>query len=77
LDWNLCTHDLWVVFFLKKKVNGMTYLEMLQDLNIELAESPVFAGHQMTLQQYGAPAHQSKYEHFSMKTFRDGSDPAE
>jgi hypothetical protein len=32
---------------------------MLQDLNIELAESPEFAGHQMTLQQDGTPAHLS------------------
>ncbi|CAI6344004.1 unnamed protein product [Macrosiphum euphorbiae] len=30
---------------------------MLQNLKIELAESPVFAGHQMPLQQDGAPAH--------------------
>jgi len=30
---------------------------MLQNLKIELDESPVFAGHQMTLQQDGAPAH--------------------
>ena len=49
--------DRWAVFFENEKVNGTTYLEMLQNLKIELAESPVFAGHQMTLQQDGAPAH--------------------
>ncbi|CAI6363867.1 unnamed protein product [Macrosiphum euphorbiae] len=39
------------------KVNGTTHLDMLQNFKIELAESPVFASHQMTLQQDGAPAH--------------------
>ncbi|KAL4112800.1 hypothetical protein QTP88_016529 [Uroleucon formosanum] len=54
----ICAHTIvGPYFFENEKVNGTKYLEMLQNLKIELAESPVFTGHQMTLQQDGAPAH--------------------
>jgi len=54
----ICAHTIaGPYFFENEKVNGTTYSDMLQNLKIELAESPVFAGHQMTLQQDGEPAH--------------------